>query len=70
MRVDLNGFQTAQNTDRARVTGPDGRAYARRSTRMKRNVCDELVAQGTPIVLEMYSTGQFDWVDGNDATMT
>jgi hypothetical protein len=70
VRTDLDEFQRARDADQGKVTGPDGRAYSRRSTRTKRSVCDEIVAAGSPVVLEMYSRGQFEWFDGDDATTT
>lgn len=68
MRANLDELQRAADTDQGKITGLDGRAYSRHSTKTKRKVCDDLVAAGTPLVLEMFSRGQFEWLDGEDAT--
>lgn len=70
MRADLDEFQRAEDADQGTVTGVDGRVYSRRSTKTKRRVCDAIAAAGNPIVLQMYSSGQFEWFDGEDATTT
>lgn len=68
MRAELDEFQRARDADQGKVTGPDGRTYSRRSTRTKRSACDEIVATGRPVVLEMYGNGQFEWFDEDDAS--
>ena len=70
MRTDLACLQTRENEDGGTITGADGRTYARRSTRMARKAADELVAAGTPVVLELYGHGRFEWYDGDDARAT
>lgn len=49
------------------VTGIDGRGYVRRGTKAKWSVADALVASGSPLILEMYSSGQFEWFEGGEA---
>ena len=68
MGIDLVSRQLAQHREQGKITGADGRGYARRGTKAKRSVADQLVAAGAPLVLEMYSSGQFDWFDGEEAT--
>ncbi|MEH3033960.1 MAG: hypothetical protein PGN07_07935 [Aeromicrobium erythreum] len=65
MRVDLH--ELGPFPDEATLTGPDGRTYRRRSTRMSRRTAGELVRGGTPLVLHLWSAGQLDWLDGDDA---
>jgi hypothetical protein len=67
MGIDLGDCQRAEHRDQGRITGADGRGYARRGTKAKCSVADELVASGAPLVLEMYSSGQFEWFDGEAA---
>lgn len=68
MRADLEQLQRPVDVDQGKITGADGITYARRSTKTKRAVAQELVAAGTPLVLDMYGRGQFEWLDGDDAT--
>lgn len=68
MRVELGHRQRPEHREQGKVTGADDRAYTRRSTKAKRSVCDDLLAGGAPLILEMYGSGQFDWFDGEDAT--
>ena len=49
------------------LTGADGTQYVRRSTKAKRRKCDDLVAEGIPVVLFYWAGGQLDWHDGVDA---
>lgn len=49
------------------LSGPDGRVYVRRSTRMARKSADQLVDDGMPVVCFHYGAGRFEWHDGNDA---
>ncbi|MDP3966906.1 MAG: hypothetical protein Q8Q02_01390 [Nocardioides sp.] len=70
MGTDLSQCQRPEHRDQGKVTGADGRGYTRRGTKAKRNVADELVNAGAPLVLEMYSTGQFEWFDGDEAKRT
>jgi hypothetical protein len=49
------------------LVAPDGRAFARRSTRAKRAVVDSLVADGCPLVTYSYGAGELRWHDGDDA---
>jgi hypothetical protein len=67
MRTDLTDVQTPVNASNGTVTGGDGRTYARRTTRMKRREADELVAAGTPLLLDRYGDALFEWCDGDDA---
>ena len=67
MRADLADIQTPENEHSGTITGADGRTYARRSNRMARKAADELVAAGTPVVLDLYGHGRFEWYDGDDA---
>lgn len=69
MGTDLADCQQADHRDQGKITGADGRGYARRGTNTKRSVADDLVASGVPLVLDMYSRGQFEWFDG-DAALT
>jgi hypothetical protein len=68
MRVDLSDRQRSEHLDQGKITGADECAYSRRGTKTKRSVCDELVEAGAPLVLYMYSSGQFEWFDGSDAS--
>jgi len=70
MRVDLGDRQRTEHQDQGKITGADGQGYARRGTKAKRSVADGLVAGGAPLVLDMYSRGQFEWVDGDEAIHT
>lgn len=67
MGIDLASQQRAEHRERGMVTGADGRRYHRRGTKAKRSVADEVVAAGAPLILEMYSSGQFEWFEGDDA---
>jgi hypothetical protein len=67
MPVELDPLQRAEDRDQGKLTGADGRSYARRGTKMKRSVADEVVASGAPLVLDMWSSGQLDWFDGEEA---
>jgi len=67
VRVDLWNLRTPENERDGTVTGPDGRTYARRTTRMARREADELLAGGTPVVLDLYADGRLEWCDGDDA---
>lgn len=67
MRVGLTEFQSATDVEQGKITGPDGRSYSRRGTKAKRTHGDELIATGASLILEMYSSGQFEWLDGQDA---
>jgi hypothetical protein len=64
MRVDLSDRQRSEHRDQGKITGADERGYSHRGTKTKRRVCDELLASGAPLVLDMYSSGQFEWFDG------
>jgi hypothetical protein len=68
MGIDLSDRQRAEPRDQGKITGAAGRGDARRGTKAKRGVADDLVASGAPLVLEMYSSGQFEWFDGEAAT--
>lgn len=70
MRIELSHYQRSEHLEQGKVTGADDRAYTRRGTKAKRSVCDELLAAGTPLVLDMYGSGQFEWFDGSDAIDT
>lgn len=67
MGEDLEQHQREDHRDRGMITGADGRGYSRRGTKAKRRVADALVASGAPLVLEMYSSGQFEWFAGDPA---
>lgn len=67
MRVDLFDLQTPDVRAQGSVVGADGRIYSRRGTRTKRRIADALVDRGTPLVLDQYGSGQFEWFDGQDA---
>ena len=67
MSIDLRQRQRTEHQDQGKVTGADGRGYTRRGTKTKRSVADELIHSGAPLVLEMYSTGQFEWFDGAES---
>lgn len=67
MRAALEELQSTVDADQGSVTGADGRTYSRRGSKTKRRVCDEIVATGCPIVLHRYSSGQFEWLDQEDA---
>ncbi|MFC5009624.1 hypothetical protein [Nocardioides plantarum] len=56
-----------EHTGRGQITGADGRAYSRRGTRATPSVADELIGSGAGLVLDMYSTGQFEWFSENEA---
>jgi hypothetical protein len=68
MGIDLSDRQRADHRDQGKITGADGRGYIRRGSKTRRSVADDLVASGVPIVLDMYSSGQFEWFDGDAAT--
>ncbi|MDQ2849291.1 MAG: hypothetical protein M3Y49_00930 [Actinomycetota bacterium] len=67
MGEDLGPPQHDDHRDRGMITGADGRGYSRRGTKAKRRVADALVASGAPLVLEMDSSGQFEWFEGDAA---
>jgi len=67
MGVDLRDRQLAVHREQGKITGADGRAYSRRSTKTKRRAADDLVAQGTPLVLDLYGSGQFEWFESDEA---
>jgi hypothetical protein len=66
MRVDLAAEQFCA-MERGQFTAPDGAVFVRRSTKVKRRVCDEAIAQGSPLVLYYWAGHQLDWLDGDDA---
>jgi hypothetical protein len=66
MRVDLAASQFTA-VERGQLTAPDGVVFVRRGTRAKRRVCDEAIAQGSPLVLYYWAGEQLDWFDGDDA---
>lgn len=68
MGVDLHDRQLAEHRDQGKITGADGRGYARRGTKTERKTADTLMAQGTPLVADLYSSGQFEWFEGDEAT--
>src|SRR4051794_29929686 len=68
MGIDLSDLQRADHRDQGKITGADGRGYIRRGSKTKRSVADDLVASGVPMVLDMYSSGQFEWFEGDAAT--
>jgi hypothetical protein len=70
MGTDLSARQRPEHEDQGKITGVDGRGYSRRGTKSKRSVADELVTSGAPLVLDMYSSGQFEWFEGEDARKT
>ena len=49
------------------LIAPDGRTFARRSTRAKRGDIDTLVAAGCPLVIYSYGAGELRWHEGEDA---
>lgn len=49
------------------LVDPDGARWSRRSTKTRRSVCEQLIANGSPLVLHYYAGGQLDWLDGDDA---
>ena len=67
MGIDLVRRQLAQHREQGKITGADGRGYARRSTKAKRSVADGWVSAGAPLVLEMFSSSQLEWFDGEEA---
>jgi hypothetical protein len=70
MGTDLSDRQRPEHLDQGKITGVDGRGYGRRSSKCKRRVADELIASGASLVLDMYSSGQFECFEGQDATKT
>jgi len=68
MGIDLSDRQRADHRDQGKITGADGRGYTRRGSKTKRSAADGLVASGVPLVLDMFSSGQFEWFDGSAAT--
>lgn len=70
MGTDLRDCQRPEDRDQGKVVGADGRSYVRRGTRAKRAVADDLMASGAPLVLDMWSTGQLEWFEGDAARAT
>lgn len=68
MGIELSELQRADHRDQGKITGGDGRGYIRRGSKTKRSAADDLVTSGVPIVLDTYSSGQFEWFDGAAAT--
>lgn len=64
---DLAGSQWA-GVQRGELIAPDGKRYARRTTRAKRRDCESLIAAGLPLVLFWYGGQQLEWFDGDDAS--
>ncbi len=68
MGSDLSDRRRPEHEDQGKITGADERGYSRRGTKAKRSVADDLVTSGgAPLVLDMYSSGQFEWLEGEDA---
>lgn len=65
MRLDL--VELGNSWGEGSFTGPDGRAYSRRSTRLSRAEVDVLVNEGAPVVCFLFGWGRFEWCDGEDA---
>lgn len=68
MWADLSQFQShVGHHDAGRLTAPDQSVFVRRSTKASHKAADALVADGVPVVLDLYSSAQFEWFDGEDA---
>ena len=67
MRVDLSSYQLARHREQGKITSPEGVGYSRQTTKTARRKADDLVAEGVPLVLDLYGSGQFEWFDGDDA---
>lgn len=66
VRADLSESQWDSVTH-GEIIGPDGAKYVRRSTKVKRRDCDDLLNSGSPLVLYYWAGGQLDWHDGDNA---
>jgi hypothetical protein len=49
------------------ILGPGEVRWSRRSSRTKRAVCQQRIAEGAPLVLYNFAGGQLDWFSGSDA---
>lgn len=67
MRVDVTQFRTKEHEGQGKITGPDGRGYARRGSKAKRARCDDLIAGGAPAIAHFFARGLYAWFDGDDA---
>jgi hypothetical protein len=66
MHADLAPTQWDAITS-GQLIDPSGARWSRRSTRIRRSVCEQLIVDGAPLVLYYYAGGQLDWLDGDDA---
>jgi hypothetical protein len=66
MQADLSQSQW-DFASHGTLVAPDGTAYTRRGSRMKRRKVDEAIEQGAPVVVHWYGGGQLDWFDDDEA---
>jgi hypothetical protein len=68
MRRRLGEEQIEQVTA-GQLTVPDGTTYTRRTTRTGRRTCDEMIGNGSPLVIYYWAAAQLDYFDGPDAEL-
>jgi hypothetical protein len=68
MKIDMSEVAHLPLHDgQGRVTGADGRGYVSTKNRLKREIVDDLIAKGSPLVVYVYGWEIYDWHDGEDA---